>query len=1332
MLKVRAGGTAGRATRWAGLVLVAVGLALTAPGSAFGVGVVHEHAAEGDVRDLDNRAGTVAPTSEQREAVRRLDARVEWSAFGTPASLFSVEGFLATGLPGSEAEAARAFLRANRELFRLSEAEVDDLRVLNDSPLGRDGGHAVLFRQRFGSLNAGQDGLVAVGVVRGSVAYASSSLAGDTGAPAPATISALDAYRKAAADLGRTVGRDDVGVLGVQRGWNAFKVAGVVETQRARLVAVPTPGDGVRAAYETIVLDNDDDHGPLAVTHFIDARSGAVLMRQNRVDRATEQWQVFPANPPLDAEDGTDRRQIWCWEQAEGCDRVLDGPGSPERTGEWDTQQTAAEGAAEPTFTTEGNAARTAASRFSFLTPGPDANVRAMSTNRHYTAADPQARATWTNQWSTAKCNPNVFGTVQNNDIFAATTNLFAMHNRMHDWSYQLGFTEKNYNLQVNNFGRTSPDNAGDPEVGNAQAGAAFGQPSFRGRDNANQITLNDGIAPITNMYLWQPIAGAFYPPCVDGDYDMSVIGHEYTHAISGRMVGGPDTGILGREGGSMNESWSDLGATEYLNEYGFVPTDGENPFSVGAYVTGDKQAGIRNYGMNRSPLNYSNVGYDLTGAQVHADGEIWSATNFEIRSRMNDKFDGAFPSGDADLQRRCADGAVDPKACPGNRRWYQLLYDAYLLMPARTSMPAARDAYLAADKMRFGGENQELLWGVFARRGLGQFALADNNNVRSFNDTETPPTDVSPRPSFDSPRTNEEANVAFAPADVAGGPAPPKVQFFLGDYQARTTPIADTDPDTDLGADFNVMPGTYDFIARADGYGAVSFRRTVGARERVNVDVPMQRNLASADNGATIDGDGGNPGFDEENPTANEEELKASSLRALIDDTEDSNWASFAGEEGDGDDPEQGAQEEPRTVEGRKVTVALAGGKQVVDRVQVSALLRASNPNDSGGDNTTQNRFSALRQFEILTCVASEANGGCTKDDGFAKIYTSPADAFPSVAPRPRVPELTLRPFDVPDTEATHVRMRVLTNQCTGAPDFQGDQDADPQNNSDCSEGRPVLIASQGDIVRAAELQVFAPRPAAATEPGSGPGGTSNPGPGPGGTSDPGPGSRPGGPSGTPDAGACVSTAGFRSTSGAPRGGRAALKGGRRVGRAVTVDIFQQSRGSRIVGERLVARFTGRKGSFAWNGRGNRGRKRLTDGYYFVRYRMGLEGGRKDVRRETLRRSKGRFSRRASFYRRESCGLLRSYKLERPVFGGRGRRALGVAFKLAAPSRVAVEVLRGSRVVRRYPTVTRPGGVTQRLRFAGRGPRGDYRFRLTARRPDGTAVRAILTARRL
>ena len=61
------------------------------------------------------------------------------------------------------------------------------------------------------------------------------------------------------------------------------------------------------------------------------------------------------------------------------------------------------------------------------------------------------------------------------------------------------------------------------------------------------------------------------------------------------------------------------------------------------------------------------------------------------------------------------------------------------------------------------------------------------------------------------------------------------------------------------------------------------------------------------------------------------------------------------------------------------------------------------------------------------------------------------------------------MRSFAVPSTRATHVRLRVVTNQCTGGPAYQGDQDDDPGNNSDCPTGSP-----QDDNVRAAELQVF------------------------------------------------------------------------------------------------------------------------------------------------------------------------------------------------------------------------------------------------------------------
>jgi extracellular elastinolytic metalloproteinase len=417
---------------------------------------------------------------------------------------------------------------------------------------------------------------------------------------------------------------------------------------------LPIPGAGAVPAYEAIVLDGAAAE-PLGVSVFVDARSGAILIRESLVDDEGEpSWKVFPASPSLD-HSSADTRQLWCWTDAAGCDRALK-PSSPDL--EWDVNS-----GAGSSFTTDGNNAKGV---HNWLSNDP-------FTVGTETATPRPARDyvyPWTNQWFEHRCNPDTtFTSSERNDIDAARANLFAMHNRMHDWSYHLGFTEQTFNLQKDNFGRVGLGN--DPEQGNAQAGGVSGGPAsgFAARDNANQITPPDGQAPITNMYLWQPIAASFYAPCVDGDFDMSVIGHEYTHAISNRMIAGPDTGLSGSQGRAMGESWSDLDAMEILNEYGFVPVADENRFAVGPYVTGDKQAGIRNYGMNASPLNFSNVGYDFVcnvaacplRTQVHADGEIWSATNFAIRQA----FIGRYGAGTPALQARCADGLVALGSCP-------------------------------------------------------------------------------------------------------------------------------------------------------------------------------------------------------------------------------------------------------------------------------------------------------------------------------------------------------------------------------------------------------------------------------------------------------------------------------------------------------------------------------------------------------------------------------------------------------------------------------------------------------------------------------------------
>jgi extracellular elastinolytic metalloproteinase len=1003
-----------RATRRPGRTALLLGALLALPLTSLPAGASPGRSAQGappafqgesgKLPSVDHRAGQVQPSGRQRSLVAAERAAARWNAFGTPRSLVRPGGALAGATAGGPATAARGWLRANRELFRLSSQGVASLELLHQARIGK--GTAVTFRQRFGGLPAAHDGLVTLAVLNGKVVYVSSSIAGDGNAPAAATLSAVDAWRAAAADVGRQVAAADVSGAAQQHGWTRMTVKGFSHPQLARLAALPTPTAGVRPVWETLVLDNQAE--PLAFTHFVDARTGKVLLRENLVDDAQDapdpaRWKVFPASPRLDYS-SADTRQVWCWDPSgPDCQRVLNNPAARVP---WDVDPRTG----QSTHTSIGNAARSVENWNSNDPFSVGVNPATPRPNRDYVYP-------WANQWFTERCNPDTtFTSPQRNDIDAAITNLFAMHNRMHDWSWFLGFTEQNFNLQDFNFGLGGAEL--DPEQGNAQAGGiSGGPPNFQARDNANQITPPDGVPPITNMYLWQPIAGGFYAPCVDGDFDMTVIGHEYTHAISNRMVAGPDGDLDGPQAGAMGESWSDLTAMEYLNEYRFVPLNGENRYAIGPYVTSDHQAGIRNYGMNRSPLNYSDVGYDLTGPQVHADGEIWSATNFDIRQAMIARYNSQFPAGDAGLQRRCADGQRPADRCPGNRRWIQIVFDAYLLMPSEVSMVDARDAYLAADQLRFGGANQATLWNAFAGRGLGEGAFSNTN------------ADADPVPSFTSPYANE-ARVRFKPVDDDGHAV--VGQLFVGRYQGRAVPVADTDPATPLGATFRIVPGTYDLIARADGFGAKRLTQQFRSGQVRDLPVTMPRNLASAHNGATASGDG-------------------VSLGSLIDDDEATNWASLGA-----------------PVEGRQVTVHLDPSKPSyqITRVQVSAHLRPPNPADP--NDPAQNRFSALRQFQILACEA-KAGVDCADDADFAVVFTSPADAFPSIAPRPRAPDLILRSFDIPRTRATHVRFRVLTNQCTGAPDYQGEQDNDPRAATDCSDASPQALN-----VRAAELQVF------------------------------------------------------------------------------------------------------------------------------------------------------------------------------------------------------------------------------------------------------------------
>ena len=206
--------------------------------------------------------------------------------------------------------------------------------------------------------------------------------------------------------------------------------------------------------------------------------------------------------------------------------------------------------------------------------------------------------------------------------------------------------------------------------------------------------------------------------------------------------------------------------------------------------------------------------------------------------------------------------------------------------------------------------------------------------------------------------------------------------------------------------------------------------------------------------------------------------------------------------------------------------------------------------------------------------------------------------------------------------------------------------------------------------------------------------------------------------------ASACAARAGFTSARVRPRGRRLRFGFGRRVRSRATIEVFQASVGRRVVKNKRVARFTGRRRSFTWSGRGAR------DGFLFARFRVKVAKGVTDVRRVTLRRSGGRFKLGRAFYRRVSCGLLTEYKLSSPVFSRRSPAR--IAFRLASPARVGVEVRRGGKVVKRFKAKRRAAHRTIRLRLRARSlVHGAYRVRLTARR-GGRTVRATLSTRRL
>ena len=154
--------------------------------------------------------------------------------------------------------------------------------------------------------------------------------------------------------------------------------------------------------------------------------------------------------------------------------------------------------------------------------------------------------------------------------------------------------------------------------------------------------------------------------------------------------------------------------------------------------------------------------------------------------------------------------------------------------------MVDARNAILAADQARFGGANQAEIWARVRAPRPGRLRVADQRQ-RPHRGVES---DTNPLPDFEAPG-RPTATVKFIAASTETGNPAVKARIFVGHYEARVSPIADTDPATNapsrpsannLDDTASFAPGTYEFIATAPGYGEVRFRKTFKAGQNPTI----------------------------------------------------------------------------------------------------------------------------------------------------------------------------------------------------------------------------------------------------------------------------------------------------------------------------------------------------------------------------------------------------------------------------------------------------------------------------------------------------------------
>jgi extracellular elastinolytic metalloproteinase len=354
-----------------------------------------------------------------------------------------------------------------------------------------------------------------------------------------------------------------------------------------------------------------------------------------------------------------------------------------------------------------------------------------------------------------------------------------------------------------------------DPVLTEADDGAQTGDdggplPPFL--NNANMATLPDGQSPRMQMFLGSITddreLGLFRDN--NNGEDAATVYHEYTHGLSNRLVTTADgAGALGaQQAGSMGEAWSDWYAFDYLSRAGLAP----DTAAPGEMDLGDFTDAIPN-SVRTQPLDcpvlepgdtpsdacpgtpdvgpggytYADFGKIIGFPEVHTDGEIWGETLWDLRTALIAGAGGDVAAGS---------DTVEALVTGGMR-----------LSPPNPSFLDARNSILQADTALFDGANHDLIWSVFAHRGMGYFASTSDST------DSAPIADFSPPPSASTPRGTVTGKVF----DSVNGLPLSGVLVGIG---GQSTPGYDEALASTTGDD-----GRYSFTAPAHTYAAMSIQ---------------------------------------------------------------------------------------------------------------------------------------------------------------------------------------------------------------------------------------------------------------------------------------------------------------------------------------------------------------------------------------------------------------------------------------------------------------------------------------------------------------------------